>query len=375
MLDPNKNLHHEFPDRPTTAHARGRGSQINPGNRFEDVRLHVLGEERDRLIEEQPNGVQIGTQVFDDDSKSIINPVDSPDLSFSWTINPYRGCEHGCIYCYARPGHEYLGLSSGLDFETKIFAKREAPEMLRKELAKASWKGEPIVMSGVTDPYQPIERELEITRGCLKVMAECGQAVSIITKNKLVLRDLDLLSKLHAVGAAKVAVSLTTLDPRVAAVMEPRASSPKGRLEAIRELSRAGIPVAVMTAPIVPNINDHEIPALLEAAAEAGATSAGWILLRLPHQIKAIFLEWVERNFPGRAAHVESLIRQARDGELYDAAWFSRQRGQGAFADQIAATFKVFARRYGLDQPRTALNTKAFVRPSVDRGQLGLFDR
>lgn len=373
MIGPNKNLHHEFPDRPTSAHARGRGSQINPGNRFEDVRLHVLGEERDRLIEEQPSGVQIGTQVFDDDSKSIINPVDSPDLSFAWTINPYRGCEHGCIYCYARPGHEYLGLSSGLDFETKIFAKREAPEMLRKELAKASWKGEPIMMSGVTDPYQPIERELEITRGCLKLMAECGQAVSIITKNKLVLRDLDLLSKLHAVGAVKVAVSLTTLDPRVAAVMEPRASSPKGRLEAIRELSRTGIPVAVMTAPIVPNINDHEIPALLEAAAAAGATSAGWILLRLPHQIKAIFLEWVERNFPGRAAHVESLIRQSRDGELYDSAWFSRQRGHGAFAEQIGTTFKVFARRYGLDQPRPALNTKAFVRPSNDRRQMELF--
>lgn len=333
----------------------------------------MLGEERDRLLEEMPQGVQLKTQVFHDDTKTIINPVDSEDLSFAWTINPYRGCEHGCIYCYARPGHEYLGLSSGLDFETKIYAKHNAAELLRKELARPTWTGEPIMMSGVTDPYQPIEQDLEITRECLKVMVECGQAVSIITKSKLVLRDMDLLVKLNALGAVKVAVSLTTLDLKVAQVMEPRASSPAARLEAMRVLSRAGIPVAVMTAPIVPNINDHEIPALLEAAAGAGATSAGYVLLRLPHQIKAIFLEWVERNFPGRAAHVENLIRETRNGEMYNSAWFTRQRGQGAYADQIAATFKVFARRYGLDKPRAAIDTRAFVRPRRDRGQMDLF--
>ena len=373
MLNPNKNLYREFPDLPTTPHARGRGSQINPGNRFEDIRLHVLGEERDRLATENPDGVQLATQVFDDDTKSIINPVDSPDLGFSWTINPYRGCEHGCIYCYARPGHEYLGLSSGLDFETKVFAKRGAPELLRHALSKPSWTGETIVLSGVTDPYQPIERDLEITRGCLRVMAEFKQSVAVITKSKLVLRDLDLLSTLRAVGAVRVAVSLTTLDHTVAHAMEPRASSPKARLQTIRELAGAGIPVTVMAAPIVPNINDHEIPAILRAAADAGATSAGYILLRLPHQIKAIFLEWVERHYPGRAAHVETLIRQTQDGVLYDSAWFARQRGQGAFADQIRATFKVFSRRFGLDRPNRALNTAAFARPQSDLGQLRLF--
>lgn len=364
----------ELPDRPGAWRIRGRGSGLNPGNRFEDVRLHVLGEHLDASRAESPQGVQARTQVLADDSRTIINPVDSPDLGMKWTVNPYRGCEHGCVYCYARPGHEYLGMSCGLDFETRILAKRDAPELLRTALRSHRWQGEPIMMSGVTDPYQPVERELEITRGCLKVMAAHRQPVAVITKNRLILRDLDLLGELASHGAAGAAVSLTTLDNALAARMEPRASSPAARLEAIRGLASAGVPVTVMTAPIIPGINDHEIPALLEAAAEAGATGAGWVMLRLPHQIKALFAEWLERHFPDRAAKVESLIRQMRGGELYKAEFFERQRGVGPRAEQIAATHKVFAARYGLDRPRTPLNSAAFRREAPgERGQMSLF--
>lgn len=353
---------------------RGRGAGLNPGNRFEDVRLHVLGEHLDEVMSENEDGTQVKTRVWHDRSKTLINRVDSPDLHFNWTINPYRGCEHGCIYCYARPTHEYAGLSSGLDFETIILAKHDAPELLRKEMSNPKWQGEPIMISGVTDPYQPIERELKITRRVLEVMVECRQAISMITKNRLISRDLDLLKELHAHRAVHAAVSLTTLDNGLASVMEPRASSPKGRLEAIRQLAEAGIPTAVMTAPILPGLNDHEIPKLLEAAKEAGACAAGMVLLRLPHQIKALFLEWLQRHFPDRAAKVESLIRQTRDGALYDSRAFVRQRGEGEIAANIQRTFNVFAKRYGLGERWQPLNTKAFCRPRVDgKGQMGLF--
>lgn len=352
--------------------ARGRGAGLNPGNRFESLRLHVLGEHLDQARAESPNGKQVPTRILPDDTKTFINPVDSPDLSMKWTINPYRGCEHGCIYCYARPGHEYLGMSSGLDFETVILAKHNAPTLLRRELAKRSWRGEGITMSGVTDCYQPVERDLEITRKCLEVFVECRQAVGIITKSKLILRDLDLLRKLHEHRAVHVAISITSLDNEIASKMEPRASSPRDRLQTVRELASAGIPVAVMTAPILPGINDREIPALLEAAADAGATSAGWVMLRLPHQIKDLFLEWLQRHFPDRASKVESFIRDMHGGELYDARHFVRQRGQGPMAQQIAATFRLFARKHGLDRPIHALNQEAFRRPSLG-GQTELF--
>ena len=341
---------------------RGRGAQLNPGNRFEDIRLHVLGEHLDERAAEHPSGTQVTTQVFDDTSRTIINRVDSPDLNFHWTINPYRGCEHGCIYCYARPGHEYLSLSCGLDFETKIYAKRDAATLLRQELLDPKWPGEPIVISGVTDPYQPVERDLRITRSCLEVLAEFRQAVSFITKSKLIVRDLDLLTELNHHNAVRAAVSLTTLDNALAAKMEPRAASPRDRLDAIRQLARAGIPVAVMTAPIIPGINDREIPSLLEAARDAGATSAGYVILRLPFQIKALFLEWLARHFPDRAAHVESLIRGMRDGALYDSRPRVRQRGTGPVAASIDATFKLFKRRLGLTSPMGGINTGAFRR-------------
>jgi len=353
---------------------RGRGAGLAPGNRFEGVRLHMLGEHLDEEAREHPQGRQVRTETLTDSTRRIINRVDSPDLHFNWTINPYRGCEHGCIYCYARPTHETLGLNCGLDFETKIVAKREAPALLRKELAHPRWKGEPIVMSGVTDPYQPIEAKERITRGCLEVMAECRQPVSLVTKNRMILRDLDLLADLAQDNAASAAISLTTLDNRLASAMEPRASSPRERLEAMKRLSQAGVPVAVMTAPIIPGLNDREIPALLEAAREAGATRAGIVLLRLPHQLKALFEEWLERHFPDRKERVLSLIRDTRGGALYDARPGVRGRGEGAFAEQIRSTFHVFRRRLGFEEAGGGLSSAAFRAPKTDeRGQMALF--
>ena len=364
----------EFRDALPHGKVRGRGAGLNPGNRFEDVRLHVLGDALEEKRIESPDGVQVGTVVYDDAARTIINPVDVPDLSMKWTVNPYRGCEHGCIYCYARPGHEYLGMSSGLDFETRIFAKRDAARLLRKELAHPKWKGEAIVMSGVTDPYQPVERELKITRACLEVMAECNQPVGFITKNHMITRDIDLLSRMAKVNAASAAISITTLDPKLAAKMEPRASSPAARLAAVRELANAGIPVTVMTAPIVPGINDHEIPALLEAAKDAGASGAGYVMLRLPYQIKDLFLEWLQRHFPDRASKVESFIRGMRHGKLYDSTFYERQKGVGPHAEQVRATFKLFARRHGLAGNRRSLSSEGFSRPRDPANGPNMFD-
>ena len=364
----------EYADGLPTGRPRGRGAGLNPANRYEPLSLHVLGEEYDRLAEETDEAAKVRTVVYRDASRSILNRVDpnSADIGFNWTINPYRGCEHGCIYCYARPDHERLGMSCGLDFETQIFAKPEAPQMLEKALASPKWQGEPIVMAGVTDPYQPIERKLRITRGCLEVMARCGQPVSFVTKNRLVRRDLDLLSQLAGAGAARVAVSITTLDASLAAKMEPRAASPRERLETVRVLSEAGVPTLVMVAPIVPGLTDRETPAILEAAAEAGASGASYVLLRLPHQIKALFLDWLKREFPDRASRVESLIRQTRGGQLYDSRFGVRQRGEGPVAEQIRQQFQVFARRYGLSGRLEPLSSDAFRHPAPD-GQLGLF--
>ncbi len=352
---------------------RGRGAGINPSCRFEDVRLHVLGEHLDELARERPGGVQVGTRVEPDYARTILNRVESPDIPGDWTLNPYRGCEHGCVYCYARPGHEYLGLSCGLDFETRLFAKHGAADLLRGALRDAAWKGESIALSGVTDPYQPIERDLGITRACLEVCVEARQAVSVITKNRLVTRDRDLLGELAKFGAAHAAVSVTTLDRALSARMEPRASTPEDRLRAIRELSAAGVPVIVMTAPIIPGLNDHEVPSILEAARDAGAVGAGYVMLRLPYQLKDVFLEWLRRNYPGRAGKVEALIRDVRGGELNDSRFRARMRGTGAFADHLSASFKVFARRMGLTG-RATLETGHFRRPSAAKGeQMELF--
>lgn len=357
------------------AHRRGAG--LNPGNRFEDIRLHVLGEELDRqwIEREGEDGTlcRVERQVFFDRTQTIINRVSpTSDVPFDWTLNPYRGCEHGCIYCFARPYHEYLGFSCGLDFETKLVAKPDAAELLRKELAAANWKPEPIVMSAITDIYQPIEHKMGIARQCLEVLAECGQPVTTMTKSALVLRDVDLWSRLAKMNAGRVIVTLVTLDAELAQKLEPRASAPTARLRVIRELTDAGVPVSVNVAPIIPGLTDVEVPGLLEAAADAGARCAAWALLRLPYQVKDLFLDWLQRCVhPDRARKVESLIRQARGGKLYDASR-NRHRGNGGYIEQIKQTFDVFTRKYGLNRDIRPLSTAYFRRPASDR-QLQLF--
>lgn len=359
------------------AHRRGAG--LNPGNRFETVRLHVLGEELDRQwIEQQSTDgghekARVERQVFRDRTQTIINQVSRlSDVPFDWTINPYRGCEHGCIYCFARPYHEYLGFSCGLDFETKLMAKPDAPALLKRELAAKKWKGEPIVMSASTDIYQPIEHKMRIARQCLEVLAECYQPVSTMTKNALVLRDTDLWQKLASKNAGRVTVTLVTLDTELAQRLEPRASSPMGRLRVIRELTAAGVPVTVNIAPIIPGLTDVELPRILEAIADAGALRAMWALLRLPYQIKDLFLDWLQRNVhPDRARKVESMIRQARGGKLYNASR-NRHRGKGAIVEQISRNFDVYTRRFGLNRDVRPMSSAHFRRPN-SHGQMSLF--
>jgi DNA repair photolyase len=358
------------------AHRRGAG--INPGNRFETVRLHVLGEELDRQWIERQNEDgstnKVERQVFFDRTQKIINKVSSTaDVPFDWTLNPYRGCEHGCIYCFARPYHEYLGFSCGLDFETKLMAKPDAASLLRKELANPNWKPEPIVMSASTDIYQPIEHKMRIARQCLEVLAECGHPVTTMTKSALVLRDTDLWARLAKINAGRVTVTLVTLDSDLAQRLEPRASSPMARLRVIRELTAAGIPVTVNVAPIIPGLTDVELPRIMEAVAEAGARRCAWVLLRLPYQLKDLFLDWLKRNVhPDRARKVESLIRQARGGKLYQASYPNRRRGKGPMVEQLAQTFDLFTRKYGLNRDIRPLSTAHFRRPDVS-GQMGLF--
>ena len=357
--------------------AHRRGAALNPGNRFEDIRLHVLGEEIDRqwIEHEREDGTlhRVERQVYLDKTQRIINRVEATsDVPFDWTINPYRGCEHGCIYCFARPYHEFLGFSSGLDFETKIIAKPDAPKLLRRELAARSWRPEPIVMSAITDIYQPLEHKMRIARQCLEVLADCGQPVSTMTKSALVLRDIDLWSRLAKMNAGRVTITLVTLDADLARTLEPRASAPAGRLRAIRELTAAGIPVSVNIAPIIPGLTDVEVPTILKAVADAGAQSAAWALLRLPYQVKDLFLDWLQRNVhPDRARKIESLIRQSRGGKLYDAS-HNRHTGNGPLAAQIAQTFDVFTRRYGLNRDIRPLSSAHFRRPDTS-GQISLF--
>ena len=360
------------------AHRRGAG--INPGNRFEAVRLHLLGEELDRQWIERENddgsSGRVERQVFLDHTQRIINHVaPTSDVPFDWTLNPYRGCEHGCIYCFARPYHEYLGFSCGLDFETKLTAKPDAPQLLRRELASPNWRPEPIVMSAITDIYQPIEHKMRIARACLQVLSDCGQPVSTMTKSALVLRDTDLWSRLAGMNAGRVTVTLVTLDDELARKLEPRATSPAGRLRTIRELTKAGVPVTVNVAPIIPGLTDVELPQILEAVAQAGARRAAWALLRLPYQVKDLFLDWLTRSVhPDRAKKIESLLRQARGGKLYQASQGTRHRGRGPIVEQVAKAFDVFTRKYGLNRDIRPLSTAHFRRPDVS-GQMGLFER
>ena len=343
---------------------RGRGATSNPKGRFE--RLEV---EADPEVDPSESG-RPATRFLRDGSRSIIAKNQSPDVPFDAGINPYRGCEHGCSYCYARPFHEYLGFSAGLDFETKIVVKDDAPELLRRELESPRWQPQVLGLSGVTDPYQPVEKRLQITRRCLEVLAEFRNPVGVITKNHLVRRDADLLGELARHGAASVAISITTLDPELAGKLEPRASSPRRRLDAIAKLRDAGVPVGVLVAPVIPALNDHEIPAILEAAATAGADHAAHIVLRLPHGVVDLFSDWLGLHYPDRKEHVLSRLRDLRGGKLHEGRFGSRMRGQGAFAKQISDLFDLSRRRHGLARRGLQLSTAAFRRPNE---QLALF--
>lgn len=342
---------------------RGRGTDHNPPNRFVPVSL----ESEDGA----PPGTPPRTRYYRDTGRTVISTNRSPDVDFEASLNPYRGCEHGCVYCYARPGHEYLGLSAGLDFETRIMIKEDAPDLLRRELASPRWAPKVLALSGVTDPYQPVEKRLGLTRRCLAVLAAFRNPVSVITKNRLVVRDRDLLAGLAAFGAAAVNVSITTLDEDLRRVLEPRTSSPAERLRAVRELSGAGIPTGVMVAPVIPGLTDHEIPRILEAAAGAGAAWAGTIVVRLPHAVAPLFERWLHTHRPDRAAKVLNRIRAVRGGRLNDPRFGSRMRGEGFFAEEIRALFELGLRRAGLDRDRPSLCAAAFRRPGP--AQLGLF--
>jgi DNA repair photolyase len=345
-----------------------RGVQENPRSRFERIEVARDPEEEAARLDSVPH---LETRLLDDPTRRILSTNDSPDVGFDVSVNPYRGCEHACAYCYARPTHEYLGFSAGLDFESKILVKRNAPALLRKALTAKSWKPQVIAMSGVTDPYQPVERTLRITRGCLEVLAEFRNPVAIITKNRMVKRDSDLLAQLAEHSAAAVNLSITSLDPGLQRVMEPRASSPSQRLKAVEALARAGVPVGVMVAPIIPGLNDHEIPAIVAAAAAAGATSAGHIVLRLPHGVSELFAAWLERHFPDRKNKVLNRVREVRGGQLNDWRFGSRMRGDGHYAEQVRGLFESALRRHGLDAPRPQLSTAAFRLPGGQ--QLGLW--
>jgi DNA repair photolyase len=342
-----------------------RGSAHNPKNRFERFEYTPDPEAVDS------DAPPLRTVYLRDDSQNIISWNNSPDVSFDAGLNPYRGCEHGCAYCFARPTHEYLGFSAGFDFESKIVVKPRAPELLREALSHRNWKPQVIAMSGVTDCYQPIERKLKLTRGCLAVLAEFRNPVAIITKNHLVTRDIDLLQQLAAHRAVVVNLSITTLDPELAKVLEPRASPPTRRLAAVAELAAAGVPVRVMMAPVIPGLNDHEMTALLAAAAKAGAGDASYVALRLPWAVAPLFEAWLERHAPGQKEKVLNRVREMRGGKLYDARFGIRSRGEGFFAEQMEAMFAMAKKRAGFAKTIPDLSTASFRVPT---DQLALFD-
>jgi DNA repair photolyase len=343
-------------DRERPRSIAGRGAAGNPKNRFE--RIAVEPDPAEPVEQTSPETVYLR-----DVSRSIIARNDSSDIGFDASINPYRGCSHGCAYCFARPTHEYLGLSAGLDFESKILVKQDAPKLLRKQLCSPRWEPKALSMSGVTDPYQPVEKKLRITRGCLEVLAEFRNPVIIVTKNHLVTRDLDLLSELARHEAAAVAVSLTTLDDDLRRIMEPRTSRPVRRLAAVERLAAVGIPAGVMVAPVIPGLNDHELPDLLAAAATSGASFAAYVPVRLPGAVRPIFEDWLEHHFPDRKEKVLNRVRSMRGGRLNDPEFGSRMRGEGVFAEHVARLFDVSCRRAGIGRERfPKLSTDVFRR-------------
>jgi DNA repair photolyase len=344
---------------------RGRGAAENTQQRFAE--MHVA-------YDEGESPVKVGTKFFVDHSSSVITRNTSPDVGIEASLNPYRGCEHGCAYCYARPTHEYLGFSAGIDFESRIMVKPDAPRLLREALMKPSYKPVCLSMSGVTDCYQPVEKKWRITRGCLEVLAEFRHPVALITKNHLITRDIDLLSELAKYHAVSTCISVTSLDPKLAHVLEPRASAPAQRLEAIRQLSAAGVPVSVNVAPMIPALNDHEMPAILEAAYAAGACSAGYTVVRLPFSVKEVFADWLEQYFPDRKEKVLGRIRESQGRTLSNPEFGKRITGVGVWAEHIEQVFRVSMIRCGMaerQRNKPELTTDAFRRPAVG-GQLEL---
>lgn len=347
---------------------RGRSAGINPSGRFEPVSRHVFDDGWSSLEELPP----FKTEVQVEKPRTIITRNESPDISFDRSINPYRGCEHGCVYCFARPTHAFMGLSPGLDFESKLFAKPDAARLLDKELSKDGYQPRTIAIGTNTDPYQPIEKQYRIMREILEVLEARGHPVGIVTKSALVTRDIDILSRMAERGLAKVALSVTTLDRMLARTMEPRASTPTKRLEAIRQLSDAGIPTSVMVAPIIPGLTDQEMERILDSAYAAGAREAGYVVLRLPLEVSPIFKDWLLRHYPDRYRHVMSLIRSMRDGKDYDSEWGKRMKGAGPYAWQIGRRFEITAKRLGLNAERRTLRTDQFIAAGKDQEQLML---
>ncbi|PZN59497.1 MAG: radical SAM protein [Proteobacteria bacterium] len=348
--------------------SRGRSAGINPSGRFEPITRHVFDDGWDSLEDLPP----FKTEVQVERPRTIITRNESPDISFDRSINPYRGCEHGCVYCFARPSHSFMGLSPGLDFESKLFAKPDAAKLLERELSKEGYRPRTIAIGTNTDPYQPVERRWRIMRDILEVLEARSHPVGIVTKSALVTRDIDILSRMAQRGLAKVALSVTTLDRMLARTMEPRASTPMKRLEAIRQLSEAGVPTSVMVAPIIPGLNDHEIERILDSARAAGATEAGYVLLRLPLEVAPIFKDWLLRHYPDRYRHVMSLVRSMRQGKDYDSEWGKRMKGVGPYAWQIGRRFELAARRLGLNTVRRTLRTDLFVPAARESEQLVL---
>jgi DNA repair photolyase len=347
---------------------RGRAAGINPSGRFEPVTRHVFDDGWNSIDELPP----FKTEVQVEKPRTIITRNQSPDISFDRSINPYRGCEHGCVYCFARPTHSFMGMSPGLDFESKLFAKPDAAKLLDKELSKEGYQPRTIAIGTNTDPYQPIEKQYRIVREILEVLEARNHPVGIVTKSALVMRDIDILSRMAEKGLAKVALSVTTLDRMLARTMEPRAATPTRRLEAIRQLSDAGIPTSVMVAPIIPGLTDPEIERILDAARNAGAREAGYVILRLPLEVSPIFKDWLLRHYPDRYRHVMSLVRSMRDGKDYDSEWGKRMKGSGPYAWQIGRRFEIAARRLGLNVEKTPLRTDLLVAAEKRHEQLML---
>jgi DNA repair photolyase len=349
---------------------RGRGAQSNAVGRYEPL-ARIAFDDGWRTLDELP---AFKTTVTNDATRKIITRNESPDIGFDRSINPYRGCEHGCVYCFARPTHAYLGLSPGLDFESKLFVKPEAAELLEKELSSPNYEPKVIAIGTNTDPYQPIERRYKVMRRILEVLDRAGHPVGIVTKSALVLRDLDILARMAERNLAKVALSVTTLDPELARRMEPRAATPMRRLETLRRLNQAGVPTTVMVAPIIPALTDSEIERILDAAQAAGVKEAGYVLLRLPLEVRDLFREWLTANYPDRANHVFKLIRDMRGGKDYDSEWGKRMKGTGPYAWMIGRRFEIACEKLGLNTNKLRLSTEHFRAPKADAAQLSLFD-